>query len=69
MGKVLILIGLALLVIGSLLHWYPNLFSWFGRLPGDIRVERESGGFYFPVVSMLIVSIGLTILVNLFFRR
>jgi len=69
MGKVLILIGLALLVIGALLHWYPNLFSWFGRLPGDIRVERESGGFYFPVVSMLIVSIALTILVNLFFRR
>jgi len=69
MGKVLILIGLALLVIGALLHWYPNLFSWFGRLPGDIRVERESGGFYFPIVSMLIVSIALTILVNLFFRR
>ena len=69
MGKVLILIGLALLVVGALLHWYPNLFSWFGRLPGDIRIERESGGFYFPVVSMLIVSIALTILVNLFFRR
>ena len=69
MGKVLILIGLALLVIGALLHWYPNLFSWFGRLPGDIRIERESGGFYFPIVSMLIVSIALTILVNLFFRR
>lgn len=69
MGKVLIFAGLALLVIGALLHWYPNLFSWFGRLPGDIRIERESGGFYFPVVSMLIISIVLTILVNLFFRR
>ncbi len=69
MGKILISAGLALLVIGALLHWYPNLFSWFGRLPGDIRIERESGGFYFPVVSMLIISIVLTILVNLFFRR
>ncbi len=69
MGKILIFAGLALLVIGALLHWYPNLFSWFGRLPGDIRIERESGGFYFPVVSMLIISIVLTILVNLFFRR
>lgn len=69
MGKVLILIGLSLLIIGALLHWFPNLFAWFGRLPGDIRVERESGGFYFPVVSMLIISIALTILVNLFFRR
>ena len=69
MGKLLIFAGLALLVIGALLHFYPNLFSWFGRLPGDIRIERESGGFYFPVVSMLIISIALTILVNLFFRR
>jgi len=69
MGKLLILAGLALLVIGALLHWYPSAFNWFGRLPGDIRIERESGGFYFPVVSMLIVSIALTILVNLFFRR
>ena len=69
MGKLLIFAGLALLVIGALLHWFPNLFIWFGRLPGDIRIERESGGFYFPVVSMLIISIALTILVNLFFRR
>jgi len=69
MGKLLMYAGLALLVIGALLHWYPNLFSWFGRLPGDVRIERESGGVYFPLVSMLIISIALTILVNLFFRR
>ena len=69
MGKLLILAGLALVVVGALLHWYPYLFSWFGKLPGDIRIERESGGFYFPVVSMLIISIVLSILLNLFFRR
>lgn len=69
MAKLLIVAGLALVIIGALLHWFPNLFAWFGRLPGDIRVERESGGFYFPVVSMLIISIVLTVLVNLFFRR
>ncbi|MBS3746496.1 MAG: DUF2905 domain-containing protein [Wenzhouxiangellaceae bacterium] len=68
-GKILIIAGVVLLVIGTLLHWFPNLFAWFGRLPGDIRIERESGGFYFPVMSMLIVSIALTILVNFFFRR
>lgn len=69
MGKLLIYAGLALVVVGVVLHWYPNLFSWFGRLPGDVRIERESGSFYFPVVSMFIISIALTILVNLFFRR
>lgn len=69
MARVLIFAGLALLMVGALLHWFPNLFSWFGKLPGDIRVERESGSFYFPIVSMVIVSIALTILVNIFFRR
>lgn len=69
MGKILIFAGLALVVIGALLHWFPNLFSWFGRLPGDVRIERESGGFYFPIVSLLVVSIALTILLNFFFRR
>ena len=69
MGKALIAIGLALAALGLVLYWFPNAFSWFGHLPGDIRIERESGGFYFPIVSMLIVSIVLTIVVNLFFRR
>jgi hypothetical protein len=69
MGKVLIVIGLAVAAIGVVLHWFPWLLSWFGRLPGDIRVERESGGFYFPIVSMLIVSIVASLLLNLFFRR
>jgi hypothetical protein len=69
MGKVLILVGLAIVALGIVLHWFPWLLSWFGRLPGDIRVERESGGFYFPIVSMLIVSIVASLLLNLFFRR
>jgi len=69
MGKALILAGLAIAAIGAILHWFPWLLSWFGKLPGDIRIERESGGFYFPIVSMLIVSIVLSILLNLFFRR
>ena len=41
----------------------------FGRLPGDIAIEGERGGFYFPIVSMLIVSVILTVLLNLFLRR
>jgi hypothetical protein len=69
MGKVLILVGLAIVALGIVLHWFPWLLGWFGRLPGDIRVERESGGFYFPIVSMLIVSIVASLLLNLFFRR
>jgi hypothetical protein len=49
--------------------WAPWLLSWFGRLPGDIRIERPSGTLFIPLMSMLVLSIALTIIVNLFFRR
>jgi hypothetical protein len=41
----------------------------FGRLPGDIAIEGERGGFYFPIVTMIVISIVLTVLLNLFLRR
>ena len=68
MGRWLILAGLALLVVGALLHFAPGIFTWFGRLPGDIRVEGEHGKFFLPITSMLIVSVVLTLLINLFNR-
>ncbi len=68
-GKLIIVIGLATVALGAALVWAPWLLSWFGRLPGDIRVDREGIGFRFPVVSMLIVSIVLTVLLNLIMRR
>ncbi|RFF26693.1 MULTISPECIES: DUF2905 domain-containing protein [unclassified Wenzhouxiangella] len=68
-GKLLIYAGLALAVIGLVLHRFPNALSWFGRLPGDIRIETESGGVYIPITSMIIVSLILTVLVNLLFRK
>jgi hypothetical protein len=45
------------------------LLGWFGHLPGDIRIERDNGGFYFPITSMLIVSVVASVVFNLFFRR
>ena len=57
-GGLLILAGLGLVVVG-LLAWAGGL-SWFGRLPGDIRIERDNFRVYVPIVSMLIVSIVLT---------
>jgi hypothetical protein len=69
MGKLLIIIGLLLALVGLALTWAPGLFGWFGHLPGDIRIERENGAFYFPITSMIIVSIVLSVLFNLFFRR
>lgn len=53
-GTILIALGVGLILIG-LLVWSGSL-SWFGRLPGDIRIERETVRIYVPVVSMLLVS-------------
>ena len=64
MGKLFIFAGIALVIVGVLLHFAPGLLSWFGRLPGDIRIEGERGKFYFPVVSMLIISVVLSIVLN-----
>jgi hypothetical protein len=53
-GTILITLGVGLILIGLLL-WSGSL-SWFGRLPGDIRIERDSLRLYLPIVSMLLVS-------------
>jgi hypothetical protein len=67
-GLVLITIGVVL-VIAGVFAWLGAL-SWFGRLPGDIRVERPGFRFYAPIVSMLLVSLVLAaVLAPLGIRR
>ena len=66
MPRWLIIAGIILLVTGVLLHLAPGIFKWFGKLPGDIRIEREGGKIFIPFTSMILVSIVLTILANLF---
>lgn len=60
-GTLLIAVGVTLILIG-LLIWSGSL-SWFGRLPGDIRIERDSVRVYVPLVSMLLVSVVLSLVV------
>jgi len=69
LGKSLIAVGIALVVLGLALRYAPWLLTWFGRLPGDIEFTRGGSRIFIPVTSMLIVSLVLTLLVNLFFRR
>lgn len=65
-GPLLIALGVGLVLIG-LLVWSGAL-AWFGRLPGDIRIERESIHVYIPLVSMLLVSAALSLLLYLIRR-
>ncbi|HEU4565498.1 MAG TPA: DUF2905 domain-containing protein [Gemmatimonadaceae bacterium] len=57
-GPLLVAAGIVLVVVG-LIAWAGGL-GWFGRLPGDIRIERDSVRIYIPIVSMLIVSVALS---------
>jgi hypothetical protein len=66
-GRLLVTIGVVLVIVGGLAMFGIRLP--FGRLPGDIAIEGERGGIYIPIVTMLIISIVLTIVVNLFLRR
>ncbi len=68
MARWLMMLGALLLVVGALLHFAPWSLNWFGKLPGDIRIETGSGKVFIPVTSMLIISVVLTVLVNLFRR-
>ncbi len=69
MGRWLILIGLACIAAGVVVMVGERLGIRLGRLPGDIAIQGKNGGFYFPVVTCLIVSALLTLLGWLFGRR
>lgn len=59
------LIGAGVVVLGALVRFAPGLFSWFGNLPGDIRLEGENSRVFIPITSMIVVSVVLTVVVSL----
>jgi len=69
LAKLLIGLGLTLLVVGLTLQYAPWLLSWFGKLPGDLRIERNGSRLFIPFTSMIVVSILLSVIANLLFRR
>ena len=68
MGKILIVVGLAVVVAELIIQFAPQAFSWFGKLPGDIRYERGNMKFFFPITTMILVSVGISLLLKLFGR-
>ena len=57
-GGLIVVLGVAVVVVGVLV--WTGALSWFGRLTGDIRVERENARVYVPLVSMLLISVVLS---------
>lgn len=67
-GKWLLLAGCFLTILGALL-WLAGRMGWpLGRLPGDIAVKGERVSFYFPVVTCIVLSVVITLVLNLIAR-
>ena len=67
LGKFVAVIGVIITLLG-LVMWSGIAPKWLGRLPGDIRIEREHFAFYFPIVTCIILSILLSLLLSIFRR-
>jgi len=67
-GRLLILFGI-LVVIAGVIVIFADRIPYIGRLPGDINIRGKGWSVHFPIVSTLILSIILTLILNLFFRR
>ena len=70
-GKLLVILGAVAVVAGLVLWLAGDRLKWLGRLPGDIRIERENFRFYAPITTMLLISVALSLILYLigrFFR-
>jgi hypothetical protein len=65
-GKYILIIGVIIVFIGVLIYFFHDYFRWIGHLPGDIRIEKKNFRFYFPLATMILISLLFTILINIF---
>jgi hypothetical protein len=68
LGRFLVVFGAIAVVAGAVLMLAPRI-PWLGRLPGDIVINRGPVSVYFPLATSVVISIVLTVLLNLFWRR
>ena len=66
MGKWIIVLGCALVLLGVIVQFAPGLFSWLGNLPGDLRYEKGNFKLFFPLATMILISVVATVLIRLF---
>jgi len=65
-GKYVLIAGIFIVLVGIVIYFFHDYLKWIGRLPGDIRIERGNFRFYFPLATMIVVSLLITILINIF---
>lgn len=64
-AKLIITIGLGVVLIGMVLMFFPNAFKWFGNLPGDFKSKGDNVSFFFPLTSMILISIVFNLVLRL----
>lgn len=64
-GKYLIIIGACIILAGIIIYFFHDELQWIGRLPGDIRIEKENFKFYFPFTTMILASLVISVLFRL----
>ncbi|WP_028841777.1 DUF2905 domain-containing protein [Thermodesulfobacterium hveragerdense] len=67
-GKFLVLLGFCLILLGIFISLLPKI-PYIGKLPGDIYIKKDNFTFYFPLATSILISLLLTIILNLIFRK
>lgn len=65
-GKWIIAAGLFILLAGVIIYFFHDKLHWLGNLPGDIRIERENFRFYFPLTTMILMSLIIHLILRIF---
>ncbi len=64
-GKILIFTGIIFIIAGLFIYFAGNKLNWLGNLPGDIKIEKENVKFYFPVTTMILISVVISLILYL----
>lgn len=67
-GKYIFIAGIFIVIAGILIYFFHDYFKWIGKLPGDIKIEKGNFRFYFPLATMIIFSILITVIINIIKR-
>lgn len=65
-GKILLAAGAFIIIAGIIVYFFHDYLKWMGKLPGDIRIEKENFRFYFPMATMIILSVLISLLLLIY---
>ena len=67
-GRILVIVGIAITIVGSVLWFAGRYLPWLGHLPGDIRYESDNVRIYFPLATTILISIIGSLILNVLVR-